>query len=117
MAASDWRFDDAARLLGRDYLAAKTLLQEKASAASARGHFEEASVSVQIAARCPVDERDAPTLIARGHVRQVVADDASALEDFNKGIAVCLGCYQAYLILVLLCRIREFRSEFASDHF
>ncbi len=97
VAAREMRFEDAARLLSRDYPATMTLLEEKAAAAGARGDLEEANVSLQIAARCPVDDLDASALITRGHLRQVVGAYDSALNDFNRALAVCPGCYQAYL--------------------
>jgi tetratricopeptide (TPR) repeat protein len=97
VAAADKRYDEAARLLGRDYPTVLGLLLEKASAAGARGDTAEASVSLEIGARGPVDDRDASTLITRGHLRQVVGAYDSALNDFNRALALCPDCYQAYL--------------------
>ena len=97
VAAADKRYDDAARLLGRDYPTVLDLLRDKASSAGAGGDAVEVSASLEIASRVPVDDRDASALITRGHVRQVVANFDSAVEDFNRAIAVCPGCYQAYL--------------------
>ncbi|MBE3065049.1 MAG: hypothetical protein IMZ69_08535 [Spirochaetes bacterium] len=54
-------------------------------------------MSLEIAARCPIDRSDVSALVARGIVRVVVRHYDLALEDFNRALSLCPGCYQPYL--------------------
>ena len=96
VAAADKRFEQAARLLSRDYPAALSILNERAVAAVSRGNDDEARVCFEIGARCNVGE-DASALIVRGHMHQVLGHYRLALADFDRALASCPACYQAYL--------------------
>jgi len=96
IAAGDERFEDAGHYLAQDYPTAWRVLLEKAGRAALRGDTTEALTCYRIVAHWDAGG-EASALIARGHVRQGLGQYTVALSDFDRAIARCPTCYQAYL--------------------
>lgn len=95
LSASQGHFVDSSLKLARYNSDSLQILLRKGWHLFNQGEYEEALVCFEVAV--PLDTTSAETLIARGRTRQMLDYHLLALTDFNKAIARCPGCYQAYL--------------------